>query len=265
MSAKHRTIFISVTCLGMSSLITQIITLREFLSVLAGNELVIGLILSNWLLITGSGSYLGRFATSIKQPVRWLVASQVLIALLPLLQTGGIRFLKKIFVPGLMLGLHDAFLYSFLLLFPYCLVSGFLLTLFASLGGEQKDAMQIGKIYVLDVIGDILGGLLFSFLLIYFLSPFQTLTFLAILNLSAAVLVSSAHWGRKAAIPVVACLGITALLLGTLDLEKLTGKALFQGQETLFQQSTPYGNLAVTRSENQFTVYENGIPAGSTN
>ncbi len=264
MTVRYRAIFISVTCLGISSLMTQIITLREFMNVLAGNELIIGLILANWLLLTGFGSYLGRFAGSLKHPVRWLVTLQVIIAILPFLQISAIRMLKRFFVPGLMLGLHEAFIYSFFILLPYCLVSGFLLTLFSSLGGEKKDATQIGDIYVLDVIGDILGGLLFSFLLIYLLSPFQTLAFLLILNLSAAVLVSSAHWDRKAAIPVIACLGISLALIALFDLEKITGQAQFQGQETLFQKSTPYGNLAITRSENQFTVYENGIPIGST-
>ena len=122
MTSRHRTIFISVTCLGMSSLITQIITLREFLNILAGNELIIGLILANWLLITGFGSYLGRFAGSLVHPVRWLVALQLLIAILPFLQISGIRLLKKFFVPGLMLSLHEAFLYSFFLLLPFCLV-----------------------------------------------------------------------------------------------------------------------------------------------
>ena len=248
----------------MSSLMTQIVTLREFMNVLAGNELVIGLVLANWLLLTGCGSYLGRFTNRLRHPVRWLVVLQVAVALLPFLQVSAIRLLKQFIVPGLMLGLHETFLASFFLLLPYCLVSGFLLTLFSSLGGEQKDAVQIGNIYVLDVTGDILGGLLFSFLLVYLFSPFQTLIFLLVLNLAAAVLVSAAHWNRKAVLAVAAGLVITLVPIALLDLEKITGQAQFQGQETLFQESTPYGKLTVTRSGSQFTVYENGIPVGST-
>ncbi|MBW2466535.1 MAG: 4Fe-4S binding protein [Deltaproteobacteria bacterium] len=264
MIARQRSIFLSVTCLGISSLVTQIVTLREFLNILAGNELIIGLILANWLLLTGFGSYLGRFSGRLKHQIRWLTVFQTVIAFLPFLQISAIRLLKKNFVPGLMLDLHDAFLYSFFLLLPYCLVSGFLLTLFSSLGGERKDALQIGQIYVLDVIGDIIGGILFSFLLIYFLSPFQVLTFLLLLNLGAAIMVSHTHWGRTAVLPYMACLGIAITLISLHDLEKVTGQALFQGQKTLFQEATPYGNLAVTLSENQFTVYENGMPIGSS-
>ena len=111
MTLRTRAILVSVSCLGMSSLITQIVTLREFLNVLAGNELVIGLVLGNWLLLTGLGSLLGRYAGRLQNPVRWLIVSQVAIAILPLLHISAIRLLKKLFVPGLMLGLNETFLF----------------------------------------------------------------------------------------------------------------------------------------------------------
>ncbi|MBE9519842.1 MAG: 4Fe-4S binding protein [Proteobacteria bacterium] len=264
MTPRNRAILVSVTCLGMSSLITQIVTLREFLNVLAGNELVIGLVLGNWLLLTGLGSFLGRYAGRLQKPVRWLVVSQVAIAILPLLQISGIRLLKKLFVPGLMLGLNETFLFSLLLLLPYCTLSGFLLTLFSGLGGTRKDEQQIGDIYVLDVIGDIIGGLLFSFCLIFFFSPFQVLTFLLVLNFSAAILVVYTEHNRRAAAPVILLMTLSLLSIAVFDLEKMTGQAMFQGQQVIFQEATPYGNLAVTRSEEQYTVYEGGVPVGST-
>jgi spermidine synthase len=248
----------------MSSLITQIVTLREFLNVLAGNELVIGLVLGNWLLLTGLGSLLGRYAGRLQKPVRWLIVSQVAIAILPLLHISAIRLLKKLFVPGLMLGLNETFLFSLLVLLPYCIISGFLLTLFAGLGGSRKDEQQIGNIYVVDVIGDIIGGLLFSFCLIFFFTPFQVLTFLLVLNLSAATLVVYTEQNRRAIAAVMLVMAVSLLAIALFDLEKITGQAMFQGQRVIFQESTPYGNLAVTRSEEQFTIYEAGVPVGST-
>src|SRR4030043_1511162 len=46
--------------LGFTALITQIILLREFLTVFYGNELVIGIVLSNWMILTALGAGLGR-------------------------------------------------------------------------------------------------------------------------------------------------------------------------------------------------------------
>ena len=46
--------------LGFSSLYTQVFLLREFLSIFNGNELVLGIVLANWMLLTGTGAYLGK-------------------------------------------------------------------------------------------------------------------------------------------------------------------------------------------------------------
>jgi spermidine synthase len=264
MITRERSVLLGVTCLGISSIVTQIVTLREFLNVFSGNELVLGLILANWLLLTGLGSYLGRFADRLRRPLRWLVAAQLAVAVLPLVQVGAVRALKTLHTPGLMLGVREAAGYSLLLLAPYCLVSGFLLTLFCSMGGERKDARQIGEVYVLDTWGDILGGLLFSFFLVYFFSPFQALTFLLILNLFAALVVSGAAREKTLAISALAVLVLSVIILWKFDVERLSQEAMFPGQELVYQETTPYGNLAVTRMEAQLTVYENGVPSGST-
>ena len=55
--------------LGISSIITQIILIREFLSVFYGNELILGIILANWLLLTGLGAYLGKFSEKMQQRI----------------------------------------------------------------------------------------------------------------------------------------------------------------------------------------------------
>ena len=262
--SRKRAIFLGITCLGMSSIITQIISLREFLSIFAGNELVLGIILGNWLLLTGIGSFLGRYAGRLRHPVAWLLFFQILTGVLPLFLISAIRLLRKIYVSGLMLGLNEAFVYSFFLLLPFCLVSGFMLPLFSGLGGTDRDAVQIGEVYVLDTFGDIAGGVLFSSLLIFFLSPFQTLTFLLLLNLCAAAVVIMATCSRRTLLPLLGVMIAALAFLFSHDLERLTGEAMFTGQQLLYQKSTPYGNLAVTRTGEQTTVYENSIPVGTT-
>ena len=48
------------------------------------------------------------------------------------------------------------------------------------------------------------------------------------------------------------------------DPELRTARIMFPGQQILSQESTPYGHLVVTKSENQVTVFSNGIVVGST-
>lgn len=42
--------------LGFSAVITQLTLMRELLCVYSGNELVVGVVLGNWLLLTGLGA-----------------------------------------------------------------------------------------------------------------------------------------------------------------------------------------------------------------
>jgi hypothetical protein len=52
---------ISAFMLGSTTIIAQILLLREFLTVFNGNELVIGVVLANWMVLTGIGAYLGKY------------------------------------------------------------------------------------------------------------------------------------------------------------------------------------------------------------
>ena len=183
-SKREKTIFWSITALGISSIVTQLVLMREFLNIFYGNEVVFGIILGNWLLLTGLGAYFGKYIEKIKRKFNLLIFSQIAIALLPFFTIFIIRILRDIiFLPGELINVFHILLYSFILLLPYCLISGYLLTLACIVFSRKKDEEAIGKVYFIDSIGDILGGLLFSFVLIYFLNPFQMALFIMILNI----------------------------------------------------------------------------------
>jgi spermidine synthase len=102
-----------------------------------------------------------------------------------------IRNLRNIFfLPGEMLSITQTFLSTLFILLPYCLISGFLLTFVCSIFSKEESHTSIGKVYFIDNIGDILGGILFSFIFIYLLTAFQMVFFLMVINLSAAFLLS---------------------------------------------------------------------------
>lgn len=52
-----------VIATGISSVVTQLLTIREFLAQLQGNEFVIALILFNWMILGGTGTLLARWVT----------------------------------------------------------------------------------------------------------------------------------------------------------------------------------------------------------
>lgn len=263
MDAEQRVVGTGLFCLGVSALVTQVLVLREFLNLFAGNELVLGLILGNWLLLTGLGTLAGRRVHRLQNPYVWLMASQVALGLLPVLLIVLIRLSKTIFLAGVAPGLGAVFCISLILLLPYCLLAGFALVLCARLVGGGSAAL--GRVYVLDMLGGIVGGLLFSFLLVFLATPVQTAILLLILNGAAALILA---WNRnRRLLPVgIGCGALAAVLFGLhlVDLERETARILFPGLELISQESTPYGHLALVRRGEQLTAYGSGQPIGST-
>ena len=152
---------------------TQLTLMRELLSVFSGNELVFGIVLGNWLLLTGIGAALGRTASRLKRPVTILIVAQILVAVLPIASVFLLRTLRNVvFLRGAEVGVTETVASCFVLLAPYCLIAGYLLTLATRVLAHGRDASSIGQVYFLDNIGDMIGGLLFSFVLIHLFDHF---------------------------------------------------------------------------------------------
>ena len=166
---------------------TQLALMRELLGAFSGNELVLGVVLGNWLLLMGIGTWLGRTSDKLRNPLAVLVVMQILVAVLPLLQVFLLRTLRNVvFVRGAAVGVTETVVSAFILLLPYCLVAGYALTLACSLLAREEGASGIGRVYVADSIGSIVGGVLFSFVLVRFLDHAGILVYPAVLNLLVA-------------------------------------------------------------------------------
>ena len=259
-SKRQWLLFFSITALGISSITTQIIVIREFLTVFHGNELVFGIILANWLFITGMGAYLGRYFKRKKLGINLLIVLQIVIAFLPFFYIWIIRNLRNfIFLPGELIGLSKIFLSSLFILFPYCLISGFLLNLVCSIFSKKEESRNIGKVYFIDNIGDILGGLLFSFVFIYFLNHYQTIFFLMLINLAAAFSLGLFVRNKIFLYTIVLLFIIGTVFFFSFDLDKITKEQQYKNQELLEQKSTPYGDIVITKTAEQLNFYENGL------
>ena len=108
----------------------------------------------------------------------------------PLVQILAIRGLRDVlFIHGSSVGFYPTLAYTFLTIAPYCLVLGFVLpySLFA-IRTENPDYPGT-RIYIIDNLGDVSGGALFSFVLVFLVTPLKAV-FLANLPLLAGNLSS---------------------------------------------------------------------------
>jgi spermidine synthase len=262
---ERRLVLVAVGALGVSCVMTQLALMRELLGAFSGNELVLGVVLGNWLLLMGLGTWLGRTSDKLQNPLAVLVVMQILVAVLPLLQVFLLRALRNvIFVRGAAVGVTETVVSAFILLLPYCLVAGYALTLACSLLARAEGASGIGHVYVADSIGSIGGGVLFSFVLVGSLDHAGILIYPAVLNLLVAGAMGF-RTGRKF-LTMIAVAAAVAVLAATVlvDLDGISTGWQYPRQHIVARANSPYGKLLVTESDGQFDFIENGIPFTST-
>jgi len=262
---KHidRAIIRLVIATGISSVVTQLLTIREILTQFQGNEIVIALVLFNWLCLGGLGTLLARVITRRfwKTTVFKLGWLSLILGGLSALQIPAIRELRDlIFIHGSSVGFYPTWLFSFLITAPYCLLLGFVLpySLFVIRAGIPDYPGT--RIYITDNIGDISGGALFSFVLVYLVTPLQAI-FLANLPLIAAVYLLFPAARRHRPAVVQAMVWVIVILAAGIFWEKasLTPAA----GKLAYYRETRYGRIAVHQDREQFTLIEDGIPVFS--
>ncbi|TSA23806.1 hypothetical protein D4R75_02625 [bacterium] len=248
--------------LGTTSLVTQVILLREFLSVFYGNELVVGVLLANWMLLTGLGSYLGRFVSRVTDGARILIALPLLLGTVPLFTVFLLRLLKNVVFPvGAMVGFVPMIWSSFILLIPYCILSGISFTLLSALA-PGNDRKSIAAVYAREATGSLAGGIAYSLVLIFILSTFQSLAALMAFNFAVALAIARDKSSVAAFVWLLLIVFLVPSLVLNLDIE--TKRFLFPEQEILYSKDTPYGNLTVSRQSGQVNFYENNVLLSST-
>ena len=190
---------ISLLIMGLSGIVAQIVLLRELLISFLGNELTLGIILANWLILEAVGSFLfGRSVEKIKKKMEVYVFLQIFFSV-------AIHFsiyLSRIFKTTLLttlgegLGFIPIFYSSFLILLPVAVSHGALFTYGSKLYSqyEKKDATSIGKVYVLETLGSIIGGFLITFVLVQYFDSFVMAFMISLLNALAS---SSLLWPGK--------------------------------------------------------------------
>lgn len=262
----RRLVLLAICALGVSCVMTQLALMREMLCAFAGNELVLGVVLGNWLLLMGAGAWLGQRAERLKDPIGAFLWIQILIAVIPVIQVLAVRSLRlAVFPRGAAVGINATVASSFVVLLPYCLAAGFLLTLACAIwAGADGGETGAGRVYVADSVGSILGGAVFSLLLVWVLNSFALLAAAGFLNLAVAALLAW-RWRRKAVLGFAAVAGAFLALLGfVLKPDLSTTELLYTSEKILFRGNSPYGQLVVTRAGDQINFIQNGLPVLST-
>ena len=245
--------------LGSTTIVAQVILLREFMAVFSGNELVIGLVMANWMILTGLGAFLGKFQLRIKKSLPVIVSGLLILSGLPFITAFLINFLKNVVFPiGVMISMVQIFFASLLLLLPFCLVSGFLFTFIAAHFSEIRENNETGTIYGFESVGSIVGGLFSGLLFIFVFSSIESLLVLAILNGCIIFLINLQNASKLLEWKPMLVI-IPAIILLFFHPEIRIRNFVYPNQEILVSKDSPHGNIVITRREKMWSVFNNNL------
>ena len=256
-------IHMALAVTGASGIIAQIVFVREFVTIFYGNELLSGILLAVWLLGTAAGSGLvGRLAGRADKPFRLFTLLQIGIALLLPCTIIFARYSTSLWEiqQGVIVGLIPMVCIPLMVMAPLCVTLGFLYTLACRGTGGA-----VSNVYFFESLGAMLGGALASLVLIRLFTPTTILVIVSSSNVcSAALLYLEQRGGLRTGKQLVFALGIAslfALCLVSLSerIEAFSKKALWRGYDLVHDENTIYGNIAVTRNEQTFSFFENGL------
>lgn len=156
--------------LGAFALIAQAILLREFFVVVFGNELVFGVLLSQWLVGIFLGAWMGgQRAEKSKQPVFLFSLFIFIVTLLLPISITGTRFLYQLSATpaGTYIDFFQVLLYSGLFIIPIGFCIGFVFPFAAKIQTNQESVRgsvrPITDIYIFEALGSLVGGMIYTF------------------------------------------------------------------------------------------------------
>lgn len=263
---------IAVIVMGFSGLIAEIILLRELLIVFSGNELSIGIILANWLMLEAIGCfYPGRLIDRTEKKTEAFALATILFSIALIAAVCLIRPLKATLGVSLgeHIGLFPMFYSSLLILLPVSLLHGALFTFSCRIYTLHRppDATIAGKVYVDETIGTMAGGILCTFIFIPFLNSFEVIIGVALLNMVACLRIippATQKELRYRTVPIgLAILAIVfaaTLFTGRAEhLHQATLQKQWKEHQVVHYQNSPYSNITVIENQGQHLFFLDGI------
>lgn len=260
---------LTVLIIGFSGLVAQVLLLRELMVNFYGNELTLGIILSNWLVSEAIGAFLfGKVIDRIKDKIKVFIILQVVFSfMLPVVLYFSKDFKTFLGLPlGEGLGLQAVFIVSFIVIFPVSFCHGGLFSCGSKIQSVFfKNISPIGRFYFLELVGTIIGGVVFTYLFIPYLNSFFIVFVILIINIGICF-----YFLRFTKLKLLKFFVISSFvfcLIFGLRLDSINKSALFnqwKGLKVLESRNSVYGNIVLAAQKEQVTFFYNGLPVITT-
>ena len=265
-------LFISIVLVvGLSGLVTQSLLLRELLVSFLGNELTLGIILANWIIQEALGVFIiGKIIDRARRKIDVFVILQIIFSLALPFSVYLARTFKSIigvpFAEGI--GLWTIFYASFFIILPVSLCHGALFSSACKIYSSyvKSAARSIASVYTWETIGTILGGVVFTYLFLPRLNSFQIALLISILNLAFSVLLfkDTARILKLVTLILIFAMSYFVFSGAVGYIQRFSINKQWKNLKVLEYQNSVYANIAVTKQQEQYTFFYNGLPIITT-
>ncbi len=269
----------SVILIGIGGMVGQLLLIRVLMVIFLGNELSMSLVIASWLLFEGAGSYLGG-KISDRKPSSVYKAYLMIFTLYPFLLAGAV-FLARFMghglpglIPGEAMTLGQMLLTSTLTVGVTGIFHGSLFPLCAQMLQQSAVNLPVSRAYITEIIGTVLGGLIFVFLLAPRITAMEVSLGLIILHLPVTFFLLNIIDGKEAAkkqrnrlkrkrsyVLVLIVLGlIFSFPVLSSHLHEVSLAGFWPEGDIVDYRNSPQGNIVTLEQHNEKSVLYDGRP-----
>lgn len=247
---------------GLLAMLAQLVIFRELSVLFYGSELFLGTFLSSWLFWVGLGSLLARrLLRKEGLPANYFSYGFLALSLSLPFVILSIRLSKGIFSLGEFIGPVATILFTFAAMSLVCFVIGGQFSLACAIASAKiKKEAALGRVYLLEALGSVIGGVLFTYLLIG-----SVPTFIIALALSLGCILVSLGMSAKKISVKRELLIISALiaLFINFKIEPMVNKIQWRGYQLLQQKEARNATLSLVKMGSIKSVFVDGILSAS--
>jgi spermidine synthase len=244
-------IALNLFVIGFVSSSFQLLLIKEMMNISGGYELITGTFLGSWLIGSAAGA-----AIAGKSNLNDLKKINLIFSASPLFSVFLLILLSRLFLEtGETPSFLESMIFTFLVLIPFCIVSGFTFIKLISAAATEKKYVP-GKSFSLETTGGIVAGIMISVLSAGFLNTYQMILLLITSALSYVIL---SFIVKIAIFKVITriLLFIVFIILIISNPDILFRSLLLPGINITGTKETPYGNITTGEYSGEQSVYYN--------
>lgn len=236
---------------GFVSTAIQLLFIREMLNIAGGYELITGIFLGSWLILSAAGASISMIShLSDVKKINLIFSLSPFVSLFFLLIFSRL-FLNTGETPSFLVSM----IYTLIVLIPICVVSGFTFTRLMSIARTNNDSAP-GTSFSIETAGGIASGIIISILTHGLLNTYQTLFLIILLSITYTLITFYLiNIKAKRVFRILMAVLFAGIIIFNIDI--IFRQILLPGIKVTDSNDTPYGNISRGNYKGEQSVYYN--------